>query len=1085
MERTVRALTRHYPHRDQVVTQALPVLEQYPGLLNPEQADFTYDDGRVELLLSLQGVLPVPIGSNTYHCPIAFWLPLDFPAKPPVVFIVPSETLAVKKGKHVDPSGRVNVGYLEQWARKAEGCSLMNLISDLIPIFSASYPVRTIQPKPRGQAVASPAPPPPHPPQAGSSSSPAPPPPRPPVPPQLTGSPIPGASSSSYVAPPRPPPPPQMGPGGRPLSMTHSDGGRAASPAVGSADMPPRPPLPPGASARVSIGISPQSPPPLPPALPGSFVRFPPLHLFPLLMPFLTPIIQQSSQPPGPPPAYPAQPPPPPALPHSLSHAHPNRSSTLGFPPQPPQLPPTTPSPAAFAAGSPPPMGPPQPPHFRPPQQSVSPRQSMTGPPGPPAFGGSPAPPQPPTFQHPLQPPQVVASPLPPASQQFQPVQQQQPQSPPPPEPLPLPGTASDYVRSPPPPQAARPPSPSQPTVRSFSPAPSSVGTAGQHNAQSPRSSQAVQREASTRRPLPNSQQSHQYPDSRHRQPSSAQGSYDSYASSPAPLAPQQHRLPASSRHPIPPQQPAHTSASHYPPQHAYHPSSERSYSPSPSEATASYAPPVPIVSGAHHRPPPPESVYSVASGTQAGEYGSYMPPTTATPSMQSVAGEEEQETQTPVDAQAVYRQEMRPVQRKATAYYRAQERDGYTAQQAEEEGGGAFEPVSEGRMPAGGRPGLPPRQAQQPYGRRESIESAAYSVGRGGGGSYAPYGQPPLPPQMPASRMNGHHDPAHEELAYPYGYGGYPGPASSAGSYHGATASPYGLPPSHLKQPPYLPSPPPPPPHASANVASPTRAARRPKPPRAATVAAFNILDAADDDLSSPTTAPSPSSPSVASYHPQAGPGGGAPPPVPPNPSLLALRTRVHSKLSSSLSALHSTTQAHLSQLDLMRLDLEKAQPAIEDEMARLEAVRAVCQGVKERYEMVVGEGEGRMREYEGLGEGKEVDELVCGRTVVYVQLLDLVAEDAALEDTLYALSRGLNSGGDANIDLDRFLRTTRRLAKEQFVLRATINKILLGLAIRRERTSSARRQQVQEGGRDSNGASGRGTPVVAGGEV
>ena len=37
---------------------------------------------------------------------------------------------------------------------------------------------------------------------------------------------------------------------------------------------------------------------------------------------------------------------------------------------------------------------------------------------------------------------------------------------------------------------------------------------------------------------------------------------------------------------------------------------------------------------------------------------------------------------------------------------------------------------------------------------------------------------------------------------------------------------------------------------------------------------------------------------------------------------------------------------------------------------------------------------------------------------------MLDLVAEDAALEDTIYALGRGLNSGGTANIDLDRFLK-------------------------------------------------------------
>lgn len=90
-----------------------------------------YDDGRVELLLSLTGVLPVPIGPNTYHCPVAIWLPLDFPAKPPLVFVLPSETLAIRKGKNVDASGKVGVPYLDNWSRKAEvrqHCSLRTSI---------------------------------------------------------------------------------------------------------------------------------------------------------------------------------------------------------------------------------------------------------------------------------------------------------------------------------------------------------------------------------------------------------------------------------------------------------------------------------------------------------------------------------------------------------------------------------------------------------------------------------------------------------------------------------------------------------------------------------------------------------------------------------------------------------------------------------------------------------------------------------------------------------------------------------------------------------------------------------------------
>lgn len=42
-----------------------------------------------------------------------------------------------------------------------------------------------------------------------------------------------------------------------------------------------------------------------------------------------------------------------------------------------------------------------------------------------------------------------------------------------------------------------------------------------------------------------------------------------------------------------------------------------------------------------------------------------------------------------------------------------------------------------------------------------------------------------------------------------------------------------------------------------------------------------------------------------------------------------------------------------------------------------------------------------------------------------IAIRLLELVAEDAALEDTIYHLGRGLNSE-NANIDLDQFLKVS-----------------------------------------------------------
>lgn len=77
--------------------------------------------------------------------------------------------------------------------------------------------------------------------------------------------------------------------------------------------------------------------------------------------------------------------------------------------------------------------------------------------------------------------------------------------------------------------------------------------------------------------------------------------------------------------------------------------------------------------------------------------------------------------------------------------------------------------------------------------------------------------------------------------------------------------------------------------------------------------------------------------------------------------------------------------------------------------------------------------------------------------------RLINLVAEDNAIEDTIYHLHRALNTG---RIDLERFLRvrvilfihhmflislavtqTTRVLAEEQFMKRALIEKIQVGM--------------------------------------
>lgn len=150
-----------------------------------------------------------------------------------------------------------------------------------------------------------------------------------------------------------------------------------------------------------------------------------------------------------------------------------------------------------------------------------------------------------------------------------------------------------------------------------------------------------------------------------------------------------------------------------------------------------------------------------------------------------------------------------------------------------------------------------------------------------------------------------------------------------------------------------------------------------------------------------------------------------------------------MHAKLQSELASLQHAMALDAERLRAHQADLLAGEPAIRDEMARLEAVRSVCGAVAERMRVVVDAGERNVAELRRKGD-PEVDELVCSTTIVHNQLVNLVAEDNAIEDTIYHLHRALNTG---RIDLERFIRTTRVLAEEQFMKRALIEKIETGL--------------------------------------
>lgn len=74
------------------------------------------------------------------------------------------------------------------------------------------------------------------------------------------------------------------------------------------------------------------------------------------------------------------------------------------------------------------------------------------------------------------------------------------------------------------------------------------------------------------------------------------------------------------------------------------------------------------------------------------------------------------------------------------------------------------------------------------------------------------------------------------------------------------------------------------------------------------------------------------------------------------------------------------------------------------------------------------------------------EADKLVVATTVVHNQLYDLVTEDMAIEDALYVLGRALDR---ERVGLDVWMKNMRILAREQFLCRALVRKIVRGMGL------------------------------------
>lgn len=111
---------------------------------------YTHSNGATQTLLQINGLLPITYKGATYNIPVCFWLPYQFPARPPMCYVVPTETMNIKSSHmHMNKQGFIFHPYLANWSMY--NSSLIVLSTNLQSVFGKDPPVfakQVARPKP-------------------------------------------------------------------------------------------------------------------------------------------------------------------------------------------------------------------------------------------------------------------------------------------------------------------------------------------------------------------------------------------------------------------------------------------------------------------------------------------------------------------------------------------------------------------------------------------------------------------------------------------------------------------------------------------------------------------------------------------------------------------------------------------------------------------------------------------------------------------------------------------------------------------------------------------------------------------------
>ncbi|XP_049579141.1 tumor susceptibility 101a [Syngnathus scovelli] len=151
------------------------------------------------------------------------------------------------------------------------------------------------------------------------------------------------------------------------------------------------------------------------------------------------------------------------------------------------------------------------------------------------------------------------------------------------------------------------------------------------------------------------------------------------------------------------------------------------------------------------------------------------------------------------------------------------------------------------------------------------------------------------------------------------------------------------------------------------------------------------------------------------------------------------SLISAVSDKLRWRMKEEMDRAQAELDALKRTEEDLKKGHQKLEDMISRLDQEVADVDRNIELLNRKDEELTEALEKMENQSENNDIDDIIVPTAPLYKQILNLYAEENAIEDTIFYLGEALRRGV---IDLEVFLKHVRLLSRKQFQLRALMQK-------------------------------------------